>query len=174
VSPRLVLVGAPGAGKSTIGRQVAARLDLAFTDTDRLVEDAAGMSVSDIFVTMGEDQFRRLEEEAIELALRESEGVVALGGGSVLSEATRSRLASHFVVWLKVDLSDATSRVGMNTARPLLLGNVRGRLAALMRQREGWYEQVSSATIETSGKAPGGVVAEVLALPGLDHSEGES
>ena len=167
MSPRLVLVGAPGAGKSTIGRQVAARLHLAFTDTDRLVEDIAGMSVSDIFVTMGEAQFRRLEEEAIEQALIESDGVIALGGGAILSEVTRSRLTSQFTVWLKVDLSDAASRVGMNTARPLLLGNVRGQLANLMKQREGWYAEVSSATIDTSGKPVAGVVAAVLALPGL-------
>ncbi len=173
MSPRLVLVGAPGAGKSTIGRQVAARLDLAFADTDRLVEDVAGMSVSDIFVTMGEPEFRRLEEEAIELALAENDGVIALGGGAILSEVTRGRLASHFTVWLKVDLSDAASRVGMNTARPLLLGNVRGQLANLMKQREGWYREVSSATIDTSGKPVAAVVAEVLALPGLARSEGD-
>lgn len=168
-----MLVGAPGAGKSTIGRQVAARLDLSFSDTDRMVEEAAGMSVSDIFVTLGEAQFRQREEEAIEQALRDSEGVVSLGGGAILSDVTRDRLSSHFVVWLKVDVSDAATRVGMNTARPLLLGNVRGQLASLMKEREGLYKQVSSATIETSGKPVGRVVAELLALPGLSASQGD-
>lgn len=162
--PLLVLVGAPGAGKSTVGRRVAERLGVPFDDTDHLIEQQAGMSVSDIFVTAGEPEFRRLEEDAVAQALRTRSGVLALGGGAVLSEKTRSLLAGHRVVWLRVSMSEAATRVGMNTARPLLLGNVRTTLAGLLEARTPLYEEVSSAVVETSDRKIRDVIAEVASL----------
>lgn len=162
--PMLVLVGAPGAGKSTVGRRVAERLGVPFADTDHLVEEAAGMSVSDIFVTAGEPEFRRLEEAAVAEALRTRRGVLALGGGAVLSAKTRSLLAGRCVIWLRVSMSEAATRVGMNTARPLLLGNVRTTLAGLLEARTPLYEEVSSAVVDTSDRRIRDVIVEVAGL----------
>ena len=161
--PIAVLIGAPGAGKSTIGRRVAERLKVPFVDTDALIEEQSGMSVSDMFVELGEPEFRVREEEAVRRALSEQTGVVALGGGAILSESTRQLLAEHTVVWLRVNVSDAASRVGMNQARPLLLGNVRGRLTQLLNERTPLYESVASITIETDGRAVREVTSSVLA-----------
>ena len=164
VRPLVVLVGAPGAGKSTVGRRVAERLVVPFADTDHLIEEAAGMSVSDIFVTAGEPEFRRLEEAAVAEALRTRRGVLALGGGAVLSERTRDLLAGHQVIWLRVSMSEAATRVGMNTARPLLLGNVRTTLAGLLEARTPLYDEVSSAVVDTSDRKIRDVITEVAAL----------
>jgi shikimate kinase len=161
--PIAVLIGAPGAGKSTIGRRVAERLKVPFVDTDAIIEEESGMSVSDMFVELGEPEFRVREEEAVRRALSEQTGVVALGGGAILSESTRQLLAEHTVVWLRVNVSDAASRVGMNQARPLLLGNVRGRLTQLLNERTPLYESVASITIETDGRAVREVTSSVLA-----------
>lgn len=164
--PVVVLVGSPGAGKTSVGRRVAERLSVPFVDTDHTIEERAGMRVSDIFVTLGEDEFRRLEAEAVADALATCDGVVALGGGAVMREETRERLAGHRVAWLRVGVSDAASRVGMNTARPLLLGNVRGTLTALLEQREPVYAEVATFTVDTSGRSVRQVVDDVLR--GLD------
>jgi len=161
--PIAVLIGAPGAGKSTIGRRVAERLKVPFVDTDALIEEESGMSVADMFVELGEPEFRSREEDAVRRALSEHAGVVALGGGAILSESTRKLLAEHTVVWLRVNVSDASSRVGMNQARPLLLGNVRSRLTQLLNERTPLYESVASITIETDGRAVREVTSSVLA-----------
>lgn len=162
MAPSLVLVGSPGAGKSTVGRRVAEQLGLPFADTDALIEAAAGMSVSDIFVTLGEDEFRALEADAVARALDEHDGVLSLGGGAVLREDTRARLSGVRVVWLRVTASDAASRVGMNTARPLLLGNVRATLSSLLEQRNPIYSEVATDVVDTSGRSLREVTEEVL------------
>lgn len=162
MAPTAVVIGAPGAGKSTVGRRVAELLHVPFTDTDRLIEERAGMSVADIFVTEGEPAFRAREEEAVAHALA-GEGVVSLGGGAVMSETTRARLTGHPVVWLQVDLADAARRVGLNTARPLLLGNVRQTMATLLAERIPLYESVATIPVETTGRPVREVVAEVVA-----------
>jgi shikimate kinase len=161
--PVAVLIGAPGAGKSTVGRRVAERLRVPFVDTDVLIEDESGMSVADMFVELGEPEFRLREEEAVRKALAEHTGIVALGGGAILSERTRELLSEHTVVWLRVNVSDAASRVGMNQARPLLLGNVRGRLTQLLNERTPLYESVATITVDTDGKAVREVTSSVLA-----------
>lgn len=162
MAPSLVLVGSPGAGKSTVGRRVAEQLGVPFADTDALIEGAAGMSVSDIFVTLGEEEFRSLEAAAVADALDEREGVLSLGGGAVLRPDTRARLTGVRVVWLRVTASDAASRVGMNTARPLLLGNVRATLSSLLEQRNPIYSEVATDVVDTSGRSLREVTEEVL------------
>ena len=154
MTPVVVLVGPPGAGKSTVGRLVADRLSVPFRDTDRDVEQTAGESVSEIFVTRGEAAFRELERIAVQAALAEHDGVLALGGGAVLDDTTRSALAGHRVVYLDVDLSDATSRVGLNRDRPLLLGNPRAQLRDLLAQRRPLYQAVATVTVTTDGRTP--------------------
>jgi shikimate kinase len=152
MAPVLVLVGSPGAGKSSVGRRVSERLGVSFLDTDHAIEAAAGMSVSDIFVSLGEEEFRRLEALAVAQAVADSDGVVALGGGAVMREETRKVLAGQRIIWLKVGVPDAANRVGLNQARPLLLGNVRGTLSSLLEQRNPVYESLATAVVDTSGR----------------------
>jgi shikimate kinase len=162
MAPTVVLIGSPGAGKSTVGRRVADRLGVDFEDTDRIIESETGLPISDIFVNRGEDAFRQLEADAVARALAECAGVLALGGGAVMRLETQERLKGQRVVWLKVSVSDAVHRVGMNQARPLLLGNVRGTLASLMEKREPVYAGVSSAVVDTSGKTLRQVTDDVV------------
>ncbi len=164
-TPRVVLVGPMGAGKTTVGRLLAARWGVPFVDTDDVVEETEGRTVSDIFVDSGEEHFRALEQAAVGRALAEHPGVLALGGGAVMSEETRGTLAGHAVVFLRVGLTDAAARVGLGTSRPLLLGNVRGTMKALLDERTPVYESVATASVETDGLTPDEVadrVEEVL------------
>jgi shikimate kinase len=112
----------------------------------------------------GEAEFRRLEREEIAQALSDFAGVLSLGGGAIMDDSTRTALREQRVVWLKVDLSHATQRVGMNSARPLLLGNVRGTMLAMLEQRTPLYAEVASDVVDTSGRGIRDVVAEVTSL----------
>lgn len=170
MAPRVVIVGAPGAGKSTVGRRVAEQLDVPFADSDALVEKRAGKPVSDIFISDGEAEFRRLEREEISRALSDFTGVLSLGGGAIVDESTRVALHDQVVVWLQVDLSNATQRVGMNSSRPLLLGNVRGTMLAMLEQRTPLYAEVASHTLDTSGRGVKDIVVEVVSV--LEGDEG--
>ena len=154
-TPRVVLVGTMGAGKTTVGRILAATWGVGFRDTDQDVEAAEGRSVSDIFVDSGEAEFRALERAAVAAALAEHDGVLALGGGAVLDESTRERLAGHRVVFLRVGLSDAAQRVGLGVSRPLLLGNVRGRIKQLDRRAHAGL-RVGGDARRRHGRALGG------------------
>jgi shikimate kinase len=164
VSPVLVLVGPPAAGKTTVGRLVAARLGVDFTDTDELVVAKAGKPVADIFVDSGEEAFRELEAAAVADALIGTGGVLALGGGAVLSAATRRLLAGHPVVFLATGVPAAAARVGLNRDRPLLLGNPRQQLRALLDARLPLYREVAVATVETDELSPDEVADAVLAV----------
>lgn len=163
--PVLVLVGPPAAGKTTVGRLVADRLRVPFTDSDELVEDRAGKPVGDIFVDDGEEAFRVLEAAAVAGALAGA-GVLALGGGAVLSADTRARLAGHPVVFLSAGVPAAAHRVGLNRDRPLLLGNPRQQLRALLDARLPLYEEVAVATVATDELTPDEVADAVLAALG--------
>lgn len=147
--PRVVLVGPPGAGKSTVGAELARRWSVELCDTDALVESAAGTSVPDIFVDQGEAAFRALEETAVADALDTCSGVVALGGGAVLSSRTRERLSGRPVAFLDVGLPTSSARVGLGANRPLLLGNVRAQLRALLDARRPLYLEVAAFTVTT-------------------------
>lgn len=164
MAPVAVIVGAPGAGKSTVGRRVAERLGVPFADSDVLVEKRAGKPVADIFISDGEARFRHLEHEEITRALQEFDGVLSLGGGAIVDERTRQALASECVVWLQVDLPHATQRVGMNSARPLLLGNVRGTMMTMLEQRTPLYADVARYVVDTSGRGIKEIVTDVVAL----------
>lgn len=162
VGPRVVLVGPMGAGKSTVAELLGERWDLPVRDTDTDIERAAGKSVADLFVEDGEEHFRDLERAAVATALAEHEGVLALGGGAVLAEETRELLAGHPVVYLQVGLVDAVKRVGLGTGRPLLLGNVRARVAKLLEERAPVYAAVATLTVDTDGRTAEDVAAEII------------
>lgn len=161
--PRAVLVGPPGAGKSTVGRALAHRWAVAFRDTDRDVERAAGLPVADIFVTAGEAHFRSLERGAVMTALGEHEGVLALGGGAVLDPDVRTALLDQVVVHLDVGLAAAMSRLAMNRSRPLLVGNVRGQWQRLSDERRPLYQQVARLSVLTDGMSAAQVADRVAA-----------
>jgi len=164
VNPRVVLVGPMGAGKTTIAGLLAEAWDAPVRDTDADVEAAEGRSISDIFVDDGEDHFRALEAKAVAEALAAHDGVLALGGGAVLDPLTRELLADQRVVFLRVGLSDAVKRVGLGVGRPLLLGNVRARIKALLDERTPVYESVATHVVETDGRTPDEIATEVRGL----------
>ena len=164
--PVVVLIGPMGAGKSTVGALVAERLGVGTRDTDTDVEAAEKRPIPEIFVDSGEAHFRRLERAAVAAALAEHEGVLSLGGGAVLDPEARALLAGLTVVFLRVGLADAVKRVGLGTSRPLLLGNVRGRIKALLDERTPVYESVATYTVDTDGRTAEEVADDVVRLLG--------
>jgi shikimate kinase len=159
----VVLVGPPGAGKTTVGRVLARRLDVEFTDVDSVIVQRAGKSISDMFLQDGEDAFRALERQVVAEALTATDGVLALGGGSVLAAQTRERLRGHRVVHLKVGVTDGLRRTGMSTARPLLAGvNPRATFKALLEARAPLYREVASIEVDTDRRSANQVVRAVL------------
>jgi shikimate kinase len=143
-----------GAGKSTVGRLLAERWGVAFRDTDSDIEAMAGKSIGEVFVEDGEAHARSLERTAVAAAMAEHPGVLSLGGGAVLSEETRRRLEGARVLFLRVGLAEAVKRVGLGVGRPLLLGNVRARVKALMEERDPLYREVATHTVDTDGRTP--------------------
>jgi shikimate kinase len=166
--PLVVLVGPMGAGKTTVSRLLADAWGVAARDTDADIEAVEGRSVSEIFVDSGEVHFRARETAAVADALATHEGVLALGGGAVLDPDTRALLAGHRVVFLRVGLTDAVKRVGLGSARPLLLGNVRGQIKTLLDERTPVYEAVATLVVETDGRTAQEVADEVRSRVSAD------
>ena len=163
MKPAAVVVGAPGSGKTTVGQLLAGALRVDFRDTDADIEAAAGKPIPDIFVDDGEDHFRALERAAVAAALDGYDGVLALGGGAVLSAETRERLRGHVVVYLEVGFAEAVARVGLGQGRPLLAVNPRASLRYLLDQRRPLYEEVATLTVHTDGRKPEEIVREIVA-----------
>ncbi|MFZ2261686.1 shikimate kinase [Luteococcus japonicus] len=167
----LVLVGAPGAGKSTIGVKLAQRLDLPFTDVDDLVAERAGMPIPEIFLSRGEAAFRELERD-VTLETIGRPGVVSLGGGSVMNDQIRAALAGVHVIWLDVSAHHASRRVGITgNDRPLLAGNVHSTMVKLLNQRQPLYREVATTRVDTNGLKANAVVRLVLAELGIPAGE---
>jgi shikimate kinase len=193
--PLVVLIGPPGAGKTTVGTLLAARLRVGFTDTDAVVEAAAGKPVSDIFVSDGEPEFRRLERDAVAAALAlhdsvaeagpgrddaagddaagddapgddmagdDTVGVLGLGGGAVMDERTQAALAGRAVVYLETGFGELAKRVGLDRPRPLLIGtSPRAQLKSLLDARLPVYGRLAWLTVNTDGRDPDDVAAEI-------------
>jgi shikimate kinase len=161
--PVAILIGPPGAGKSTVGPVLAALLGTDFAETDDLVAKAAGKPVSDIFIEDGEEAFRALERVAVAQAIEGRRGVVALGSGSVLSEATREPLAGQRVVYLEAGFAAVARRSGLDGPHPPIPGNPRGRLRQLLEGRRALYEGLAWLTVRTDDREPQLIAAEIAA-----------
>lgn len=150
MSPIVVLVGPPGAGKTTTGQLLAERLGVRLRDTDADIEARTGKTISEIFTEDGEPAFRELERAAVRAALAEHDGVLALGGGAILDAATRAAVAEHRVAFLRVGMAEGVRRTGLSTARPLLSGvNPRATFKALLDARLPLYRQVATIEVDT-------------------------
>ena len=165
MTPQVVLVGLPGAGKSTTGRRLAKILAVPFTDTDSLIEERAGRSIGELFADSGERAFREIETEVVAAALQTFDGVLSLGGGALTSAATRAVIAASGVpvVYLRATLDQLSQRVGDGRTRPLLAGNPELGLAHLAAQRAATYDELATITVDTDGRSPGQVAATVAA-----------
>ena len=162
-SPVAVLIGPPGAGKSTVGPLLAALLGAEFAETDAMVEDVAGKPVSEIFISDGEPAFRDLERTMVARALATHRGIVALGGGAVMDPGTQQLLARQRVVYLQTGFAAAAQRVGLDTPRPLLLRNPRARLRELLGERLPVYEALARITVVTDDRDPQEIADEIAA-----------
>ena len=161
--PSIILIGPPGAGKTSVGKALAKKLTLKFLDSDKIVEEKSGKSISEIFITDGEPAFRDMERSAVIDLLENQDGVIALGGGSVMDlEVSKRLLPMANVVFLDVSISNAAPRVGFNRDRPLLLGNPRQQWIALMEKRRSTYEALSKAQVSTDNKKPIEVAEEIV------------
>ncbi|MFG1781331.1 shikimate kinase [Rhodococcus oryzae] len=167
MTPRAVLIGPPGAGKSTIGKRLARALDVEIFDTDAAIEREAGKSIPEIFAQDGEPAFRALEEDMVRRALIEQTGIVSLGGGAILSDTTRARLGGHTVVYLEISVAEGLKRTGTNTSRPLLNGgDPRQKYRDLMRRRRPLYRKVATIRVRTDGRSPARVVQQLVSKLG--------
>lgn len=161
--PPIILIGPPGAGKTSVGKALAKKLSLNFLDSDKVVEEKSGKSISEIFITDGEPAFREMERAAVIDLIENQDGVIALGGGSVMDlEVSKRLLPMANVIFLDVSISNAAPRVGFNRDRPLLLGNPRQQWIALMEKRRSTYEALAKARVSTDNKKPVEVVEEIV------------
>jgi shikimate kinase len=166
--PLVVLVGPPGSGKTSVGGALAAITGRGFRDTDIDIEATAGRPIPDIFITDGEPVFRAMERDAVRTALAEHDGVLALGGGSILAEQTRAALAAHTVVFLSLTMPTGVKRTGLATNRPLLTGvNPRATYKALLDARLPLYEEVATIVVQTDHLTVVEVAAVIVEKLGL-------
>ena len=172
--PAAIMIGPPGAGKTTVGALVAARLGLDFVDADVVIEEAAGKPVGDIFVQDGEEAFRALERAAAARLIGGHPGVLALGGGAVLDPGTRDLLAGRRVIYLETGFASAVRRTGLDAPRPLLLGNPRARMKTLLEERLPVYESLAWITVPTDDREPKDIAGEIAArlAPGNGNGHG--
>ncbi|MDH6432840.1 shikimate kinase [Streptomyces sp. SAI-144] len=160
--PQVVLVGPMGVGKSTVGQLLAERLGVGYRDTDDDIVAEQGRTIAEIFVDEGEPAFRAIEKAAVRRALAEHDGVLALGGGSILDADTRALLAGQQVVYLSMDVEEAVKRTGLNAARPLLAVNPRKQWRELMEARRRLYESIATTVVATDGRSPEEVTQNAL------------
>ena len=163
---QIILIGPPGAGKSTIGYSLAKKLKVNFADTDALIEAKLDKKISDIFVDLGEPVFRAEEMIVLSEVLQSDNGVVSLGGGAPISPQAQEllRKSRATVIFLDISLGKAAARVGFNRDRPLLLGNPRAQWNELMTSRRPIYESLANAVITVDDRSVNEICAEILAV----------
>jgi shikimate kinase len=169
MSGNVILVGFMGAGKSVVGRLLARRLGRCFVETDDMIAAREGRSIPDIFAEQGEERFRQLEAETLELLKLKSDDVIATGGGLPCREGRMDALrALGTVVWLRGDVSTLAERARRTGNRPMLAGRSAEETEALYRRREPFYRQ-AHLTVDTTALGVDQVVAHVLAALRGDH-----
>ena len=158
------LIGMPGCGKSTVGRQLAKRLGVAFVDTDTVIEERIGGSIRSLFETQGEAAFRDLEEQTIDDLTREGSSVIATGGGAVLRPANRQNLKSRsMVVYLRASPEHLVRRLRHDTKRPLLqVADPLKRLRALYNERDALYRETAHFIVEARGPSVSMLVNRII------------
>jgi shikimate kinase len=163
MAPRIILIGPMGSGKTTVGLELASKFGAPFRDTDHMIVEQSGREISGIFIEDGEDAFRALEKIILRTALLEDGAVLSLGGGACLSFDAQSalRASGAFIVYLKISLSQVSSRVGFNQGRPLLMGNPRAQWQNLMNERAPIYEGLSHYICEVDSKSVDEIVSEI-------------
>jgi shikimate kinase len=161
---RLVLIGAPGAGKSTVGKALSEKLNREFLDTDVLIQDSTGKTITDIFVVDGEEAFRAIELEVLADVLKSENTVISLGGGAPISEQAQILItdSQSLVIFLDVSLATAAPRVGFNRDRPLLLGNPRAQWQALSDKRRPIYERLADVVIKVDEMDVDAIVTAIV------------
>ena len=170
MTPKAVLLGLPGSGKSTIGRRLAKALGCALIDTDAAIEERTGRRIADIFAVDGEAGFRRIEEQVIREALQSHDGILSLGGGAVTSPGVRDALAAQTVVYLEISAAEGIRRTSGNNLRPLLAGPDReSKYRGLVTDRVPLYRRVATIRINTNRRNPGAVVRYIVGR--LDNLE---
>jgi len=166
MSDKVILIGPPGAGKSTIGNALAKKMKVAFADTDALIEEKLGKKISDIFVDLGEPYFREQELIVLSEVLTSDNGVISLGGGAPISMSAQELLRNSgaTVIFLDISLGKAAARVGFNRDRPLLLGNPRAQWTELMNSRRPIYESLATAVIPVDDRSINEICADILVV----------
>jgi len=164
MAPRVILIGPMGSGKTTVGKLVAEKLQIPFRDTDQVIEETTGKSVSDIFLEDGEDEFRAIEKKVLRDELLADGAVLALGGGAPISVDAQSalRAIASPVIYLDISLAAVAPRIGFNRDRPLLLHNPRGQWQTLMEARRPIYESIADSVIDVNDKTEAEIVSIVL------------
>jgi shikimate kinase len=160
---KIVLIGPPGAGKSSIGKSLAKELNLNFIDSDSEIEKISHKKISEIFIEDGEPAFRLLEVDVVRRVLADFDGVISLGGGAPINKEIQEVLqdANYPVVFIDVSIAQAATRIGFNKDRPLLLVNPRQQWISLMNDRRPIYEKLASQTISSDNQKPHEVAKQI-------------
>lgn len=160
---KIVLIGPPGAGKSSIGKALAKELKLNFIDSDSEIEKISHKKISEIFIEDGEPAFRLLEVDVVRKVLSDFEGVISLGGGAPINKEIQDLIvdANYPVVFIDVSIAQAATRIGFNKDRPLLLVNPRQQWISLMNERRPIYEKLASQTISSDNQKPHEVAKQI-------------
>ena len=160
---KIVLIGPPGAGKSSIGKALAKELNLNFIDSDSEIEKISHKKISEIFIEDGEPAFRLLEVDVVRKVLSDFDGVISLGGGAPINKEIQEVLqdANYPVVFIDVSIAQAATRIGFNKDRPLLLVNPRQQWISLMNDRRSIYEKLASQTISSDNQKPHEVAKQI-------------
>ncbi|KQB85845.1 shikimate kinase [Corynebacterium lowii] len=164
MTPTVVLVGPPGAGKSTVARRLGNALNLPVRDTDESIAQEYGKPCGEVLKELGEPAFRDVEASHVAEALKHA-GVLCLGGGAITHPETRVALQEHVVVWVDVSAPEGIRRASAEGGRPLLeTDDPAQRYQELLTQREPWYKEVSTHRVRTDGRTPAQVVAVILGI----------